>query len=471
MTDVQGLSRRGFLSRSAVVGAGVLLAGSVDGLLSAPNGLAQPGPPAGPGGPGYGPVVPDPAKRLSLPQGFRYTVVSEAGVTKLDSGQPSPTNSDGMGAFRGPGNSSILVQNHELRGARALAPLAVPPIAGFTYDPGAPGGTTTVRADKDGARQGEVVSLAGTSTNCAGGITPWDTWLSCEETEDRAGANGFTKDHGYVFEVDPVDQDANRDPQPIRALGRFAHEAVAVDPKSSQMYLTEDAAAPNGLLYRWTPPARFRGGKRALRTLGPTDGAYEAMLCRDAAGNPVDDLSRATQVGTVYGVSWTAVPDRDARTVPTRLQLNPPQVTRGRKLEGCWWGDGGAYVVTSFARAESPVPHDGQVWFHDTRAQTLRLVLRFGVNPNPDQDGTNYDGPDNITVSPWGGVIIAEDGEGVQHLVGATARGETFTMARNDRNTNEMAGPVFSADRRILFANLYEPGTLYAITGPWRPTR
>ena len=471
MTDVQGLSRRGFLSRSATVGAGVLLAGSVDGLLSAPNGLAQPGP-AGPGGPGYGPVVPDPARRLSLPQGFWYTIVSEAGVTELDSGEPSPTNSDGMGAFRGPGNSTLLVQNHELRGARATAgPLVVPTPAGLTYDPAAPGGTTTVRADRDGRRQGEVVSLAGTSTNCAGGITPWDTWLSCEETEDLAGVNGFTKDHGYVFEVDPVDQNANRDPQPIRALGRFAHEAVAVDPREGRMYLTEDAAAPNGLLYRWTPPARFRGGKRALRTLGATDGAFEAMLCRDPAGNPVDDLSRATQVGTTYLVSWTAVPDRDARVLSTRRQLNPPQVTRGRKLEGAWWGDGGAYIVTSFARAESPVPHDGQVWFHDPRRNTLTLRLRFGVNPNPDQDGANFDGPDNITVSPWGGVIIAEDGEAVQHLVGATERGETFTMARNDLNTNEMAGPVFSADRRILFANLYEPGTLYAITGPWRPVR
>lgn len=95
--------------------------------------------------------------------------------------------------------------------------------------------------------------------------------------------------------------------------------------------------------------------------------------------------------------------------------------------------------------------------------------MRFGLNPNPDQDGTNYDGPDNITVFPWGGVIIAEDREGIQHLVGATDRGETFTMARGDLNANEMAGPVYSADRRILFANLYEPGITYAITGPRRP--
>ena len=127
--------------------------------------------------------------------------------------------------------------------------------------------------------------------------------------------------------------------------------------------------------------------------------------------------------------------------------------------------------MASFARSESPVPHDGQVWFHDPRRATLTLKLRFGVNPNPDQDGTNYDGPDNITVSPWGGVILAEDGEGVQHLVGATPGGQTYPIARNDLNTNEMAGPVYSRDKRILFANLYEPGICYAITGPWRNQR
>ena len=466
-----GLSRRSFLSRSAVLAGGVALIGSAEGLLTAPNAGAAPGP-GGPGSPGYGPVVPDPAGRLALPQGFRYAVVAEAGVTRLDSGEPSPTSSDGMGAFPARGNGTVLVQNHELRGARAAAgPLVVPTPPEFTYDPQAPGGTTTITVDREGRRQGEYVSLAGTSTNCAGGVTPWQTWLSCEETEDLAGVNGYTLDHGYVFEVDPEDRNANRNPQPIKALGRFAHEAVAVDPGNSTMYLTEDAATPNGLLYRWTPPRGFRGGKGALRRLGPTDGAFEAMRCTDQTGTPIDDLSRAVEVGTTYRVSWTAVPDRDARAVPTRLQVTPPQVTRGRKLEGCWWGDGGAYVVTSFARAESPVPHDGQVWFHDPRRSTLTLKLRFGVNPSPDQDGTNYDGPDNITVSPWGGVILAEDGEGVQHLVGATPDGQTYPIARNDLNTNEMAGPVYSRDKRILFANLYEPGICYAITGPWRKQR
>ena len=165
-----GLSRRSFLSRSAVLAGGVALIGSAEGLLTAPNAGAAPGPWVGPG---YGPVVPDPAGRLALPQGFRYAVVAEAGVTRLDSGEPSPTNSDGMGAFPARGNGTVLVQNHELRGARAAAgPLVVPTPPEFTYDPQAPGGTTTITVDREGRRQGEYVSLAGTSTNCAGGVTP-----------------------------------------------------------------------------------------------------------------------------------------------------------------------------------------------------------------------------------------------------------------------------------------------------------
>ncbi len=114
------------------------------------------------------------------------------------------------------------------------------------------------------------------------------------------------------------------------------------------------------------------------------------------------------------------------------------------------------------------MPHDGQVWFYNPRRSTLTLRLRFGVNPNPSAGGA-FDGPDNITVSPWGGLILAEDGEGIQHLVGVTERGQTFPLARNEINDNEFAGPVYSHDRRILFANIQSPGTMFAITGPWRP--
>ena len=464
-----GLSRRDFLQRTAAAGAGVLLVGSTEMLLTAPDAAGAPAQA------GYGPLVADPAGKLALPQGFRYSIVTHAGVTKLESGEFTPRNHDGTAAFRARGGGTVLVNNHEIREPFGTA-LPVPHLDGFTYDPGAAGGCTIVEVDRDGKRVSERVGIAGTRTNCAGGETPWGTWLTCEEVYSQAGVEGFQKDHGYVFEVDPFDRAANRDPQPIKALGRFEHEALAVDPRGGDIYLTEDASKPTGLVYRWTPPKGYRAGKGALRGLGPTDGVLSALKAVDGAGAYVPDLSLATQVGTSYKVEWVPVPDRDARTTPTRLQVER-DATHSRKLEGAWWGDGGAYVVASYSRVgDGPVAkeHDGQVWFYDPRRSTLTLKLQFGKNPDPNVDGA-FDGPDNISLSPYGGVILAEDGEGIQHLVGATDSGTTFPVARNDftdasRNV-EFTGPVYSPDRRILFANIQEPGYLFAITGPWRRQR
>ena len=193
-------------------------------------------------------------------------------------------------------------------------------------------------------------------------------------------------------------------------------------------------------------------------------------------GTFVPDLSVA-QVGTTYDVEWATVPDRDANAVSTRKQFNLPggsgapggNVTRSRKLEGLWWGDGGAYIVASFARNSdgSAAQHDGQVWFLDPVAQTITLTLAFAYTPG-DQDN-DEDGPDNITVSPYGGVILAEDGEGKQHLVGSDERGNAFFFARNElAGSEEFTGPNFSHDKKFLFANVQVPGHVFAITGPWK---
>jgi hypothetical protein len=359
----------------------------------------------------------------------------------------------------------VLVVNHEIGGGE---PNRVPAVPGFLYDERAGGGTTTLEVDRDGHRIREYVSLAGTHNNCAGGRTPWHTWLTCEETEATLG-----KPHGYVFEVDPYDQDANRDPRPIKALGRYAHESVVVDPERGTIYQTEDAGSPNGLLYRWTPPRwALPLGRGALTALPDDAGDLHAMRAFTHAGAFVPDLSAADRPGTTYRVEWVTVPDRDAATVSTRKQFGAGAITRSRKLEGMWWGDDGAYFVASFARFTdgSAAQHDGQVWFLDPDEQTIELKLHFAYTP-ADQDG-DPDGPDNITVSAFGGLIIAEDGEGRNHLVGATERGDTFLLARNeDPGDNEFTGPTFSPDRRILFANVQSPGRVFAIRGPFRRQR
>ncbi|MFE9630193.1 alkaline phosphatase PhoX [Streptomyces sp. NPDC006463] len=474
------LSRRDFTARTVLAGAGVALTGTVGALATAPGALAaedgtrrdEHGRPCEPG---YGPLVADPAGLLALPEGFTYRVITHSGVTKLDSGEITPSNHDGTAAFEGHRGVTLLVNNHELKGKRENWAHPVPLTEGLVYDPAAAGGCTVVEVRR-GGEVAEWVGVAGTSTNCAGGSTPWDTWLTCEETEDLAGKNGMTKDHGYVFEVDPHDRRANRDPQPIKAFGRYAHEAVVIDPRHGHAYLTEDASGPNGLLYRWTPPAGFRHGRGKLRTLSADAGVLQAAKCIDSSGRFVDDLSRATKTGTVYGVDWVDVADRDARTVPVRKQFGEGAVTRARKLEGMWWADGGAYFVSSYAREESPgAAHDGQVWFYDPKRRTIRLNVLIGVNADPAADG-GYDGPDNITVSPYGGLVIAEDGSGLQHLFGATESGRTYPLARNELNIgtaeepeySEFTGVCFSPDGRTLYANIQDPGIMLAITGPWR---
>ncbi|OPF75231.1 Tat pathway signal sequence domain protein [Streptomyces antioxidans] len=484
------LSRRDFARRSAYTGAGFALVGSAGVLATAPGALAAEateesvagteGHGHGHGGSslGYGPLIADPKGILALPKGFRYKIITRTGETTLESGESTPSNHDGTATFEGSRGATLLVNNHELAGPRGDWPHPVPLTEGLVYDPAASGGCTVVEVAKHGDHVTEWVGIAGTSTNCAGGRTPWGTWLTCEETEDKAGQNGMTKDHGYVFEVDPHDRGANRAPKPVKALGRYAHEAVVVDPKRGHLYLTEDAAGPNGLLYRWVPPHGFQHGRGRLGTLKDDAGVLQAPKCYDSGGNFVDDLSRATRTGTVYGVDWEPVPDRDGASVSVRKQFKDGEITRARKLEGMWWADGGAYIVSSFAREESPVQHDGQVWFYDPKRRTLTLKVLLGVNPDPSEDGA-FDGPDNVTVSPYGGLVIAEDGEGVQHLFGATEDGRTYPIARNELNIgsteepefSEFTGVVFSPDGATLYANIQTPGIMLAITGPWRRQR
>jgi secreted PhoX family phosphatase len=457
------LSRRSFLGSAGMIGAlgaGAALAGSVDALFAghpSAAGIARDG--------GYGPLVPDPAGLLDLPAGFRYTVLSREGE-QLRSGQGGvPGNHDGMAAFRGRQGRILLVRNHENR-HDATAP--VPVIPELTYDPAAKGGCTALVLDASHEVLSEQVAIAGTAVNCAGGPTPWRTWLTCEESEDRAGTNGYTRDHGFVFEVDPYDMARNHEPQPITGLGRFQHEAVAVDPDTGVVYETEDAFdRPFGLYYRFLPEDPL-GGRGSLLA----GGRLEAMRVPD-----VPDLSVVQEPGTrLDGIEWVPVPDPQARETPIRLQdFGPRGITHAQKLEGNYWGDGGVYFVSSFARVDegSAAEHNGQVWHYDPDAETLTLEAVFGPKIDPQLPG---EAPDNIALSPHGGLLVCEDGDGAQHVYGIDRRREPYPLARNRQNTGtaeepefgEFAGVTFSADGDTLFVNVYRPGTTFAITGPWQ---
>ncbi len=456
------LSRRDFLVRTGAAGLSLGLAGSVEALFTAL-------PAAGARGPrtGYGPLVPDPAGILDLPRDFSYQILSREGEPMASDPGLVPSRFDGMGSFRAARRRTHLVRNHEIY---PDAPHKVPGGPSTTYDPTAGGGTTNLVLSDDLRTEQEYVSLSGTAINCSGGITPWGTWLTCEETEDRAGTNGYSKDHGWVFEVDPYDNRRNAGPQPLTAMGRFMHEAVAVDPGTGYVYQTEDAfsGVPLGSYYRFKPN-RPLGGYGSLRAGGTLQALHVPGL---------EDLSTVREAGATFGgVEWLDVPDPLATSEPVRAQDYPRPITRGQKLEGAWWGtaDQSAYFVSSYASTEdgSAAAHDGQVWRYDVRANTLTLEVIFDGGARKDDA---YERPDNMCVSPYGGLMICEDSGGQNYMVGTTGAGEPFLFARNRQETSpgetgELAGVSFSPDGQVMYFNVYDPGTTFAVTGPWQRQR
>ncbi|MEO3826744.1 alkaline phosphatase PhoX [Actinomadura sp. B10D3] len=452
------VSRRQLLAGTGAVGAGIAFAGAVEHLFAgdasaAPTGVRD----------GYGPLVPDPKGVLDLPRGFRYTVLSREGEPLRSGEGPVPSHCDGMAAFPGRGGRTWLVRNHE---NRPDAENRVPPVKGVTYDPAGLGGCTALEVDHAGRVHTERVAIAGTAVNCAGGPTPWHTWLTCEETEDKAGTGDYTKDHGFIFEVDPYRQERTV-PEPLTAMGRFQHEAIAVDPRDGTVYETEDAfEKPFGLFYRFLPK-KPRGGFGSLRA----GGRLEALCVPD-----VPDLSVVQEPGTVFrNVEWKKVPDPLAKETAIRFQdFGKGGVTHAQKLEGCYWGGDRVYFVSSFAKTAegSRADHFGQVWSYEPRHRRLTLVIVFGPDSDVQKPGES---PDNICLAPQGGLMVCEDGGGAQHVYGVSRKRTVYPMARNRQNVGtesepewgEFAGVTFAPDNRTMFVNVYDPGTTFAITGPW----
>jgi secreted PhoX family phosphatase len=493
------LDRRSFLQRSAVLaGSGVLSATALDRLVAHDALAKQRG--QRPQGDGYGPLQRMRDQRgvevLALPAGFSYVTFGHIGSTMSD-GNTTALALDGMAAFRGPTRGQVqLIRNHEDRNTANVGSVGGNPAA--KYDPAGGGGTSTLIYDeRRRSLVRDYISLNGTTVNCAGGIgLGARSWITGEETvrgpDATDPAERFPERHGYIFEV-PVSRGPNELQKgvPIRAAGRFAHEAVAVDARSGIVYETEDPGSGVGAgFYRFLPadPRRLTRG-----------GSLQMLAVR---GQPQVDLRDGQTVGARLRVDWVDIDDPD----PTQTSVSDPRRTfeqgyaKGgalfNRLEGCWY-DGGSvfFVSTSGGDVKSgDVNSDGyaegfgQVWEyspHGGGGGTLRLVYE---SPG----GEEVDSPDNLTVTPRGGLILCEDDASdadgdthelapgianVNRIIGLTRKGEAFEFAVNVQSGSELAGACFSPSGETLFFNLFgratatEPpteGMTCAVTGPWR---
>jgi uncharacterized protein len=491
------LSRRALLNRAALTGAGAVAVASGASGLMVPAAQASPAPAKSRSPKLFPPLECKPGDLLALPHGFSYAVVAKAGGTQIHDGRgkvvgKTPESPDGTVAVNH-GSRLRLIQNHEISDDGEFN---VPHVKGTVYDEGAPGGgCTVIETSRNGDRISQWVALSGTYDNCAGGPAPWGAWLSCEETEVTAGTGTLTKDHGYVFEVF-ADTPVHQSPKPIKAWGRAAHEAVVVEPSRERVYLTEDASKPTGLLYRWTAPRGYKLRPYIANSLSDHAGTLEALAVLTNDGSILPDLAYVTsaEIGRPFKTKWVNVPDRTAKTTSLRKQFADGQVTHSKKLEGAWGDAHGMYFVSSFAFAEGDLPanatkHDGQHWYYNYRDQTLTLVAYFPYNeqlhiesPNWEQTlgrsiDLAFDGPDGCHVSPYGTVILTEDGNTANHMLSWTPETGAQAIVRNqmlieksDLGGNvysEMTGPTFSPDGRVLFGNVQVPGYVFAIRGPW----
>lgn len=455
------ISRRGLLGRGAIAAGGAVAGTSAAQALMARNAAAAPGNRgrAGKGDGGYGPLQPA-GPELALPAGFQYVKFGVEGSIMSD-GNPTPKAHDGMAAFALPNGNVRLIRNHEDRDTAANS--VVKGDFATAYDERGGGSTTSLEVEPGGDREliRDFISLNGTIVNCAGGPTPQGSWITCEET--TAGqTQGFAEDHGYNFEV-PKSAKDEVEAVPLKAMGRFVHEAIAVDPRTGIVYETEDRGTSG--FYRFIPDSEgdFTAGRLQMLAI---------------KGRPDYDTRTGQRVGKPLPVRWVDIEDPD----PSAAETNPLAVFEQGKeeggatfsrLEGCWYGDGSVF----FSSTDGGEKELGQVWQYRPRGNSGGQLILLFESRSADQ----LDAPDNVTVTPGGGIILCEDGDGDQFLRGLTQRGRIFDFAQNINNdpddAREFAGATFSPDGETLFVNIQgdtsgpgspdELGMTFAIWGPF----
>ena len=388
-------------------------------------------------------------KIVDIHPSLKYRIISKEG-SKMHDGFQVPALADGMGSFM-VNDKIVLVRNHELdpkngmkRGAFQDPELQIKQLGKKHYDKNSIGGTTNIVLDGSTKEViNEYLSLSGTHDNCSGGITPWGTWLTCEENIKKKKTN--TIPHGYVFEVDPKKPSLNI-PLPLKNMGRFYHEAVAFD-KFQNAYLTEDR--DDGLIYKFIPKkmnSLAEGDLFALKIRGKKDS-------RNWKNSNVELNKR-------YLAEWVRIEDVDPDDDTMRYEGMMKGATPFSRPEGIVAGKNSLYICCT---SGGPLRR-GQIWkIIPINKKESSIELWYEV-----QDRVTLDMPDNIVMAPWGDLIICEDNSKRNRLWGLNKSGIPYLIAENNYSGAEFAGVCFSPFDNTLFVNIQQRGITLAIDGNWK---
>lgn len=416
----------------------------------------------------FGNLIKDPKDIIDLPEGFSYRILSRRGE-KMSDGFKVPGSPDGMAAFPGPDGKIVLVRNHEISvGMDGSGPFEDDSKYPESLDPNLShdsgkngrnpqlGGTSNLVFDPEsGETLSQFLSLTGTDRNCAGGSMPWGSWITCEEPKNLTDKRG--KNHGWCFEVKATAEPGLQKAIPLRELGRFRHEAVALDPATGILYLTEDRN--DGLLYRFLPEKKNDFTKGRLQALAIV-AKPSANLCN------YDPKSTFPEVGKEIEVTWISLEDTHAPKDDLRIRGHAAGAAVFARGEGIHFTDSGIFIACT----DGGPARRGQI-FRLSPSGSAEKYDKLELFIQCDENSPLVNG-DNLCPAPGGGLVVCEDlidssFADHTHLRWIEPDGSIATLARNSKDSTEFAGSCFSPDGKWLFVNLQGRGLTLGITGPW----